>query len=49
MIQVAAEVKKYVKSIDGSCYAIDRRTGPITPAAPIKTGATGAIAAPPRG
>jgi GGDEF domain-containing protein len=29
MIQVAAEVKKYVKSIDGSCYAIDRRTGPI--------------------
>ena len=28
MIQVAAEVKKYVKSIDGSCYAIDRRTGP---------------------
>jgi GGDEF domain-containing protein len=30
MIQVAAEVKKYVKSIDGSCYAIDRRQGPIT-------------------
>jgi GGDEF domain-containing protein len=29
MIQVAAEVKKYVKSIDGSCYAIDRRTGPV--------------------
>lgn len=27
MIQVAAEVKKYVKSIDGSCYAIDRRQG----------------------
>lgn len=25
MIQVAAEVKKYVKGIDGSCYAIDRR------------------------
>ena len=25
MIQVATEVKKYVKSIDGSCYAIDRR------------------------
>jgi len=25
MIQVAAEVKKYVKSMDGSCYAIDRR------------------------
>jgi GGDEF domain-containing protein len=44
MIQVAAEVKKYVKSIDGSCYAIDRRTGPITagqghsapPPAPVK-------------
>jgi GGDEF domain-containing protein len=32
MIQVAAEVKKYVKSIDGSCYAIDRRTGPISSA-----------------
>jgi GGDEF domain-containing protein len=31
MIQVAAEVKKYVKSIDGSCYAIDRRTGPVGP------------------
>lgn len=30
MIQVATEVKKYVKSIDGSCYAIDRRTGPIS-------------------
>jgi GGDEF domain-containing protein len=29
MIQVAAEVKKYVKSIDGSCYAIDRRTTPL--------------------
>jgi GGDEF domain-containing protein len=29
MIQIAAEVKKYVKSIDGSCYAIDRRTGPV--------------------
>jgi diguanylate cyclase (GGDEF)-like protein len=28
MIQVAAEVKKYVKSMEGSCYAIDRRTGP---------------------
>ncbi|MCU0609900.1 MAG: HAMP domain-containing protein, partial [Chitinispirillaceae bacterium] len=27
MIQVAAEVKKYVKSMEGSCYAIDRRTG----------------------
>jgi GGDEF domain-containing protein len=33
MIQVAAEVKKYVKSIDGSCYAIDRRTGPVGPVA----------------
>lgn len=29
VIAVAAEVKKYVKSLDGSCYAIDRRTGPI--------------------
>jgi hypothetical protein len=29
MIQVAAEVKKYVKSMEGSCYAIDRRTGPV--------------------
>ncbi len=32
MIQVATEVKKYVKSIDGSCYAIDRRTGAISQA-----------------
>jgi GGDEF domain-containing protein len=31
MIQVAAEVKKYVKSMDGSCYAIDRRHGPVGP------------------
>ncbi len=31
MIQVAAEVKKYVKSLDGSCYAIDRRTGSVGP------------------
>lgn len=31
IIAVAAEVKKYVKSQDGSCYAIDRRTGPISP------------------
>ena len=31
MIQVATEVKKYVKSMDGSCYAIDRRKGPIGP------------------
>lgn len=31
MIQVAAEVKKYVKSMDGSCYAIDRRNGPVSP------------------
>ena len=29
MIQVAAEVKKYVKSIEGSSYTIDRRSGPI--------------------
>jgi GGDEF domain-containing protein len=31
IIAVAAEVKKYVKSQEGSCYAIDRRTGPISP------------------
>ena len=31
MIAVAAEVKKYVKSMDGSCYAIDRRTGSVSP------------------
>jgi GGDEF domain-containing protein len=31
MIQIAAEVKKYVKSMDGSCYAIDRRQGSISP------------------
>ncbi len=31
MIAVAAEVKKYVKSMDGSCYAIDRRSGPLSP------------------
>ncbi len=31
IIAVAAEVKKYVKSIEGSCYAIDRRSGPISP------------------
>jgi GGDEF domain-containing protein len=37
MIQVAAEVKKYVKSIDGSCYAIDRRQGPISPTAQLQT------------
>ncbi len=30
MIQIAAEVKKYVKGIDGSCYALDRRTGSVT-------------------
>jgi GGDEF domain-containing protein len=35
MIQVATEVKKYVKSIDGSCYAIDRRQGPVSPTAEI--------------
>jgi diguanylate cyclase (GGDEF)-like protein len=29
MIQIAAEVKKYVKSMEGSCYAIDRRTGSV--------------------
>ncbi|MDG5814821.1 HAMP domain-containing protein [Chitinispirillales bacterium ANBcel5] len=32
IIQVAAEVKSYVKTIDGSCYAIDRRTGSGKPA-----------------
>lgn len=31
MIAIAAEVKKYVKSMDGSCYAIDRRSGPLSP------------------
>lgn len=31
MIAIAAEVKKYVKSMDGSCYAIDRRSGPVSP------------------
>ncbi len=31
MIQVAAEVKSYVKKMDGSCYAIDRRTAPVSP------------------
>jgi diguanylate cyclase (GGDEF)-like protein len=35
MIRVAAEVKKYVKSMDGSCYAIDRRTAPVSPTARI--------------
>ncbi len=34
MIQVAAEVKKHVKSQDGSCYAIDRRTGAVASATP---------------
>jgi diguanylate cyclase (GGDEF)-like protein len=29
MIQIAAEVKKYVKSLEGSNYTIDRRSGPI--------------------
>lgn len=29
MIQVAAEVKKVAKGMDGSCYAIDRRQGPV--------------------
>ncbi|MFP4163798.1 MAG: HAMP domain-containing protein [Chitinispirillaceae bacterium] len=37
MIQVAAEVKKYVKNMDGSCYAIDRRTGPTSPTQTIRT------------
>ncbi|NLW31799.1 MAG: HAMP domain-containing protein [Fibrobacter sp.] len=31
IVAVAAEVKKYVKSMDGSCYAIDRRSGPVSP------------------
>jgi hypothetical protein len=26
---VAAEVKKYVKTVEGSSYTIDRRSGPI--------------------
>lgn len=34
MIQVAAEVKKYVKSMEGSCYAIDRRTGSVRQSQP---------------
>lgn len=38
MIAVAAEVKKYVKSMDGSCYAIDRRSGPISPTQRIHPG-----------
>jgi GGDEF domain-containing protein len=37
MIQVAAELKKYVKSMDGSCYAIDRRQGPV--GAPVSASA----------
>ncbi len=36
VIQVAAEVKKYVKSMDGSCYAIDRRQGTISPTQKIQ-------------
>lgn len=31
MISVAAEVKTFVKKQDGSCYAIDRRNGPVSP------------------
>ncbi len=27
IIKVAAEVKKYAKSMEGSCYAVDRRCG----------------------
>jgi GGDEF domain-containing protein len=38
IIAVAAEVKKYVKSLDGSCYAIDRRTGPISPTQRVDPG-----------
>lgn len=38
MIQVAAEVKKYVKGMDGSCYAIDRRQGPMSPADRVAPG-----------
>lgn len=37
MIAVAAEIKKYVKSMDGSCYAIDRRAGPSSPAQRINS------------
>jgi GGDEF domain-containing protein len=36
IIQVAAEVKKYVKSMDGSCYAIDRRQGKVSPTQKIQ-------------
>ena len=32
LISVAGEVKKYVKSREGSCYAIDRRSGSMPPA-----------------
>ena len=47
MIQIAAEVKKYVKSIDGSCYAIDRRTGAAAPGqAAVQPAAVPAHAAP---
>lgn len=38
IIAVAAEVKKYVKSLDGSCYAIDRRTGPLSPTQRVDPG-----------
>lgn len=31
IISVAGEVKKYIKSREGSCYAIDRRTGAARP------------------
>ncbi|MBD3421513.1 MAG: HAMP domain-containing protein [Chitinivibrionales bacterium] len=48
MIQVAAEVKKHVKSMDGSCYAIDRRTGSISPTQKYAVGQhQGAQPAPP--
>jgi GGDEF domain-containing protein len=43
MIQVAAEVKKYVKSMDGSCYAIDRRQGNVSPTQRFKAPGPGPI------
>ncbi|MFP4416701.1 MAG: HAMP domain-containing protein [Chitinispirillaceae bacterium] len=39
MIQVAAEVKNFVKKMDGSCYAIDRRSTPVSPTQKISLAA----------
>ena len=38
VLQITAEVRSYVKTIAGSCYAIDRRTGPVGPEAPPPEG-----------